>query len=129
MSGMNQKHLEGQLKLEHVSFTSCKHNVKTSQVIMYSDQCGGQNRNIKLALICNHIIQSKKTTVHSIDHKFLVSGHTYLACDRDFGLNEKSKKSFNEIFVPSDWIKVIINARKKNPFRVIKLNHKDFVST
>nr|CAH7737821.1 unnamed protein product [Callosobruchus chinensis] len=103
--------------------------VKTSQVIMYSDQCGGQNCNIKLALICNHIIQSKKTTVHSIDHKFLVSGHTYLACDRDFGLIEKSKKSFNEIFVPSDWIKVIINARKKNPFRVIKLNHKDFVST
>nr|CAI5828727.1 unnamed protein product [Callosobruchus analis] len=103
--------------------------VKTSQVIMYSDQCGGQNRNTKLALICNHIIQSKKTTVQSIDYKFLISGHTYLACDRDFDLIEKSKKSFNDIFIPSDWIKVITNARKKNPFKIITLNHTDFIST
>lgn len=58
-----------------------------------------------------------------------MSGHTYLACDRDFGIIEKSKKSFSEIFVPDDWTKVIRNARKRNPFKIIQLNHGDFLST
>lgn len=34
-----------------------KNNVKTKNVIMYSDGCGGQNRNIKMALFCNFIVQ------------------------------------------------------------------------
>jgi hypothetical protein len=27
-----------------------------------------------------------------IHHTFLISGHSYLACDRDFGVIEKEKK-------------------------------------
>lgn len=56
---------------------------------MYSDQCGGQNRNIKIALICNFVVGSNDYLPTEIHHKFLVSGHSYLACDRDFGVIEK----------------------------------------
>lgn len=59
---------------------------------MYSDQCGGQNRNIKMATLCNFIVANDKYSVNEIDHKFLVSGHLYLPCDQDFGLIEKEKK-------------------------------------
>lgn len=56
---------------------------------MYSDQCGGQNRNIKIATIYNYIVANKSFSVDEIDHKFLVSGHSFLPCDQDFGLVEK----------------------------------------
>lgn len=69
-----------------------ENHVKTSKLTMYSDQCGGQNRNIKIAALCDHIVTNPKFHCTEIDHKFLVSGHTYLACDQDFGLIEKQKK-------------------------------------
>lgn len=40
-----------------------KKYVTTTNLIMYSDQCGGQNRNIKLSAICNYIVCSNKFTV------------------------------------------------------------------
>lgn len=106
-----------------------KNYVKTSKLVMYSDQCGGQNRNVKLALMCNYILQNKICRLQQIDHKFLVSGHSYLACDRDFGVIEKNKKCFNDIYVPDDWTKVIRTARKQNPFILVEMTSEDFVST
>jgi len=87
--------------------------VSTEHLIMYSDQCGGQNRNIKLSLLCQYIVSSPEYTVKNIDHKFLVSGHSYLPCDQDFGLVEKQKKLFPNIFIPEHWNNVISAVRKK----------------
>lgn len=60
-----------------------QHFVKSEKLIMYSDQCGGQNRNIKIAAICNYMVMSNTFSVKEIHHKCLVSGHSYLACDQD----------------------------------------------
>ncbi|CAG9833612.1 unnamed protein product [Diabrotica balteata] len=103
-----------------------KNYVNTSKLIMYSDQCGGQNRNI---LFGNYIIQNKISKVQQIDHKFLVSGHPYLACDRYFGIIEKNKKTFNDIYVASDWTRVIRTAKKQKPFTVVEMTSNDFVSS
>lgn len=106
-----------------------KNFVKTEKLIMYSDQCGGQNRNIKMAALCNYIVSSNLSVVKEIHHTFLVSGHSYLPCDQDFGLVEKQKKFFRDIFVPDDWNKVVESARKRLPFKVIKMSSNDFYST
>lgn len=106
-----------------------EHYVRSKKLIMYSDQCGGQNRNIKLALICNYIVSSPGFTVNQIDHKFLVSGHTFLPCDQDFGLIEKKKKLHKNIFLPQDWTAVIKDARKKKPFNIVAMTSNDFFST
>lgn len=106
-----------------------KENVKTKTLILYSDQCGGQNRNIKMATLCQYITSHPDYIVEKIDHKFFVSGHSYLACDQDFGLIEKQKKFFKNIFIPDDWIEVIKAARKKDPFKIRKMTTEDFVST
>jgi len=87
---------------------------------LYSDQCGGQNRNIELALICNFIVCFDHLSPTQINHTFLVSGHSYLPCDRDFGVIEKQKKYHPEIYIPNDWITVILKARKKIPSRLYK---------
>lgn len=106
-----------------------KNFVTSKRIIMYSDQCGGQNRNIKLSILCNHMVASPDFVVEQIDHKFLVSGHSYLPCDQDFGIIEKEKKFHPNIFVPSDWYVVIRNARKRNPFKVIEMKSNNFIST
>lgn len=106
-----------------------KNFVKSKRLIMYSDQCGGQNRNIKLSLLCNYITASPNFSVEEIDHKFMVSGHSYLPCDQDFGLIEKEKRFHPHIFVPNDWHAVIKHARKKNPFTLVEMKMSNFFST
>jgi len=107
-----------------------KSHVNTARLICYSDCCGGQNRNIKVALMWNYIVHNPETTVTEIDHKFLVSGHTYLSNDQDFGLIERNKNAYSDIYVPDDWIRVIETAKKREPkFLVSKLDHSQFCST
>lgn len=103
-----------------------KNFVTTKKVIMYSDQCGGQNRNIKLSLFCQYVVSHPDFTIEEIDHKFLVSGHSYLPCDQDFGLIEKNKKNFKEIYIPQNWLDVIKTAFKKQPFKIIRMTSRDF---
>ena len=79
---------------------------------MYSDQCGGQNRNIKVAVLCQYIVSSSQFSVKVIEHKFLVSGHSYLPCDQDFGLVQKRKKYFPNIYLPEHWNNVVASAKK-----------------
>jgi len=107
-----------------------ENHVDTERLVLYSDCCGGQNRNIKLALLWNYVVQSDNFKVTEIDHKFLVSGHTYLPNDQDFGLIEKNKRFHSDIYVPDDWIKVIETAKKKSPQIVIKrMKNENFIST
>lgn len=56
---------------------------------MYSDQCECQNRNIKMATLCNFIVANDKYSIIEIDHTFLVCSHLFLPCDKNFGLIEK----------------------------------------
>lgn len=57
-------------------------------IILYSDACGGQNRNIKMALTLLKLVQSNEIQADIIDFKFMVSGHSYLPNDREFGIIE-----------------------------------------
>nr|CAH7739420.1 unnamed protein product [Callosobruchus chinensis] len=52
-----------------------------------------------------------------------------MPCDQDFGVIEKNKRHYDNIYIPDDWVRVIKTARKKNPFKVIQLTEKDFIST
>lgn len=41
----------------------------------------------------------------------MVSGHSILACDSDFGITEKVKWFYPNIYVPGDWIDAIRTGR------------------
>lgn len=72
----------------------------TIDIILYSDSCGGQNRNIKLTLLLMKFLSSH-AAIESITQKFLVPGHSYNSCDRSFSIIEKAKK-FEENLYTSD---------------------------
>ncbi|KAF2886274.1 hypothetical protein ILUMI_19899, partial [Ignelater luminosus] len=53
---------------------------KIQELILWSDSCGGQNRNIKIVLLLKSILE-EKPTLEKIRLKFLVSGRSLLPND------------------------------------------------
>lgn len=64
----------------------------TKYVTLYSDTCGGQNKNSHMVAMFMSVIRYHNT-LEVIDHKFLLAGHTYMECDSDHALIEKKKKN------------------------------------
>lgn len=102
----------------------------TEKIILYSDACGGQNRNIKTTLMIKKMLNSwPYRELKLIDQRFFVSGHSYNSCDRCFGIIERQKKLTESIFVPQHWMNIIKQAKKSKPtFEVIQMKKEDFFS-
>lgn len=64
--------------------------------------------------------------VKTIDHKFLVSGHSFLPNDADFGVIEKAKPKTQEIFTPDAWYSFVRIAKRHRPYRVTEMERSDF---
>ena len=66
------------------------------KLVVFSDNCGGQNKNINIILSYMSVIHSG--ALKKVDHYYLVPGHSYMACDRAFGLIEKRIRAKNMIY-------------------------------
>ena len=108
-------------------YCSDKAAVGVTSLHAYSDACGGQNRNSKVVLMWMHICMS--TTIRQIDHKFMVTGHSFLPNDSDFGVIEKlAAKHVNDIHVPEDWCALIERCRRGQRYQVVRMQQQDFLS-
>lgn len=105
------------------------HAKNAKHIVMYSDSCGGQNRNIKTVLSFLKYLQTEDITTETIDLKFLVPGHSYLPNDSDFSFIEKRAKNSSHIFSPRDWYDIILSCRKTNKYFLTEMTHQDFLST
>ncbi|KAK5647846.1 hypothetical protein RI129_002738 [Pyrocoelia pectoralis] len=103
------------------------HAASYHHIIAYSDACTGQNRNIKTSLMWLKLLADSEN-LEVIDHKFLVSGHSYLPNDRDFGGVETFAKG-KFIVLPRDWYSIIQKARSRNPFIIHKMEQSEFFSS
>lgn len=103
---------------------------ETKKVILYSDACPGQNRNIKTTLMIKKLLDSwPHIVLLTIEQRFFVSGHSYNSCDRCFGLIERQRKITESIYVPQHWLNVISQAKKVEPkFTTIEMKRDDFIS-
>nr|CAH7727756.1 unnamed protein product [Callosobruchus chinensis] len=95
-----------------------------TKIVAYSDSCGGQNKNKNIVKLFSYIVQA--THITEIHHKFLEPGHTYMECDRSFGLIEKKKRQIPQVFVPADW-ETVIRGSSAN-FTVYNMTKDDFYS-
>lgn len=100
-------------------------NTQIEKIIMFSDNCFGQNKNINIVLA--NLSQIHMGRFKEIQHIFLVSGHSYLPCDRDFGHIEQAVRNSN-VYNPDHYIYFIQNCRKIRPFSVIKMKSEDFLN-
>lgn len=97
-------------------------------VIMFSDSCGGQNRNIKFAMACMHFLQQDGTHLNTIDQKFMTSGHSFFPNDADFGVIETFSKGKvkND---PQDWYDDIAKCKRKKPHCLKVITQNEILST
>lgn len=66
-----------------IKYINQKLKPTAEHLILWSDCCGGQNRNIKIVLMMKAILSSHPT-LKIISFRFLESGHTFLPNDTDF---------------------------------------------
>jgi len=98
----------------------------TKTLTAYSDSCGGQNRNHKIALLWMYVCAM--SSIETINHKFMVSGHSYLPNDADFGIIERQTNKCSELYVPEQWHEIIEKCNRKNPFTVVRMDQQMFMS-
>lgn len=125
---------EGGRGAEDVSSCIVKHlkekAVGFKHIVLFCDSCGGQNRNIKIALSLLKFVQNPDMEFETIDIKYMIPGHSYLPNDADFGIIEKAIRKLQSIFTPDDWFDVIRKAKIKAPvFEVVPMQRCEFIST
>lgn len=122
---------ETEAELVSSVFTTCilKHLeefclVEKKPIIIYSDGCGYQNRNVVLSnALLNFAVQHGV----AIFQKYLEKGHTQMEVDSAHALIERKLKG-REIHLPSQYPILIKEARKNpSPFEVRYLSHEFFM--
>lgn len=97
-------------------------------IIFYSDSCPGQNRNSYISTMFMTFLYTMNNQVKTIDHKYLIPGHTHMECDVDHSVIErKKKKTQTKIHHPRDWYNFIRSVGVKKKFSVIEMEKEDFI--
>ena len=104
------------------SFASCiSHYIENSladdgikNVVLYSDGCCYQNRNVTLS---NALLKIAKTQNITITQKFLEKGHTQMEVDSVHSMIERKMKH-KPIYVPQNYVDIIKQTRPKQPYKV-----------
>ena len=95
-----------------------------TEISLYSDTCGGQNRNQNIATMFMYAIEHS-ATLKCITHNFLESGHSHMECDSMHAAIEHEKK-FVDVFTMLDWVSIFRRARRSHPYKVHNVTHRDF---
>ncbi len=91
-------------------------------IIIYSDGCTYQNRN---AMLSNALLQIAVDKNKDITQKYLEKGHTQMECDSVHSAIESELKN-KTINVPTDYVNICENARRKQPYETKYLSHDFF---
>ena len=91
---------------------------------IFCDNCGGQNKNIHVILAALRIIHQKRLL--RIEFVYMVSGHSYMPCDRAFGNIEKKIRVAEDIHTTQHYVDLIRTAVNP-PFETISMKREDFV--
>lgn len=99
-----------------------REGVKT--LILYSDNCGGQNRN---HYIFSMFAFAARFFQIDITHRFLEKGHTQNEGDSMHAVIENAKKRQSVIYVPEQWITLIRMAKTTGKvYDVTEMSQEDF---
>ena len=96
-----------------------------TEVSMFSDTCGGENRNQNIAAVLFYAVQSIDH-ISRVEQKFLEQGHTHMECDSMHSFTELAKRN-TDVLCVSAWKSIFEVARPKNAYKVHQLCHKDFL--
>lgn len=103
-------------------------NASAKKLIIYSKD-SPLYRNVKISLMLVKLFDYLKSSpLEIIEQRFFISGHDKNACINCFDIIDKKRKTIDNVFVPSDWINVISNAKNEPKFAIKKMESTDFYS-
>ena len=85
-----------------------------NRVILYSDTCAKQNRNLSLSTMCLSAVQAHSLEI--MDHIYMESGHSQMECDSAYSTIESALKN-KDIYCAADYFRIAALARKQKPFQ------------
>ena len=92
---------------------------------VFCDNAGGQNKNIHIILAALRLIHAKQLI--RIEFVFMVSGHSYMPCDRSFGVIEKKfRREADYLQTPDAYAEMIEKAVVPSN-ETIRMKREDFV--
>ena len=108
-------------------FRNIKQYPNATHITMFSDTCGGENRNSQMSTMCMHAVQ-QMPNLEVLEQKYFEPGHSEMEADSmHSAIYTASKKA--QIQTPFDWDNVIRLARHKSaPYVVERLTHADFIN-
>lgn len=78
---------------------------------VFSDACGGQNRNNTLIRFFLTLVAKKR--FEKVYQYFPVRGHSFLQCDRNFGTAKRLIRRKDRIYVPNEYNTLILAAKSR----------------
>lgn len=99
------------------------------EVTFWSDNCAGQNRNVNILFFYTYVLH-KFTHLKTVNHKFLLKGHTHMEVDVAHSVIEHKRRHTKtmDICDTHDWAQLIRLSCHKKPFIVYEMELKDFLS-
>lgn len=97
MYGPRMLHLDAKKEIASCLLKYFKDHIDENKrhLILNSDSCGGQNRNIRVSLMLKHCL-AEENNVDLIEQEFFLSGHSFNSCDRSFSLIEKKAENWRK---------------------------------
>ena len=93
-------------------------NPNVKELHVFSDACGGQNRNN--ALVRFLLALASTGRFQKIDQYFPVRGHSFSQCDRNFGTAKRKIRRKDRIYMPDEYNDMVRTA-KNTGFSVIDI--------
>lgn len=92
---------------------------------MFSDACGGQNRNHTLVAFFLALVAIGR--FKKIYQYFPVRGHSFLQCDRNFGVAKRKIRKLDRIYTPEQYADLIKTSRKTSGFNVTQVSSENIL--
>lgn len=97
---------------------------EVTEIHIFSDNCASQNKNYTLVQFFFSLIRTDRFKV--ICHRYPEPGHSFLPCDRSFGLIEMEKRKYDKIYLPQEYVNIIRGSSKN--FVVIPVTQDFFLN-
>lgn len=95
-----------------------------TELNVFCDSCPGQNRNHTLIRYFSSLTITKR--FKKINMYFPVRGHSFLPCDRNFGVIKRVVRNIDRIYSPEQYDEIIRGAKKTAPlFEVHQVKNED----
>ncbi|CAH1114844.1 unnamed protein product [Psylliodes chrysocephalus] len=109
--------------LKHYFEHEVSENVK--EVHIFSDGCAGQNKNHTVVRFLLALASSGR--FNKIVHYFPIRGHSFLPCDRDFGVAKRLIRKQDRIFLPEEYYELIERSSSKSLFSIERVHNENIL--